>query len=343
MFIAINIYLLGPARPEASKCKGIDFFMMRHKLLKNLIFVVLSLNICEFSAYAKKDIEKVDPVPVEIKIDDEENTSVGTKKNEIVESKKIEINKSESSEENTTNFKPAEIKKLYLGLESHYFWYTEPNVMSMYGPLSGGDFLYRPNIKGPLNLNLEWSIVFGIIQYDGQLSDGTPVKAGAFDGESNLRLMSEYQVYTEGVSNFYLDLGLGYRYLYDRVDSNRAYTREIAYFYFPVGARSEFKIKDYNFGVGFDYDFLWYGKAKSHLSEVTSGYPDATNTQKNGNGLRVYLESYLQFKSYSLLVRPYYQWWYVDNSDQVVIAPKVTLYEPQNNSRILGLQILLGL
>lgn len=235
-----------------------------------------------------------------------------------------------------------------LGASLGWVNYLEPGYISFYGFMAGAHGLAEIKTPTVFDFRFEGDAYYGVIQYDGAVQDKfnnvTPLKAGANDYIIVARAKPEVALLGHSESNFYLNAGLGYRYLNDRVNSTSGYQREVAYLFFPVGTRAEFKVND-RFGLGWDleYDFFWYGKVKSHLSDTSSSNPDVVNTQAAGYGYRAMIEFKFLTELGSIFVKPYYQWWSLENSDRAPYINNQVLIEPKNSSSMGGVIFEIGI
>ncbi len=226
--------------------------------------------------------------------------------------------------------------------------YLEPGYISFYGMMFGLHGLAEIKTKSLFDFRFEGDFYYGVIQYDGAVQDAfnnvTPLKAAANDYILALRAKPEIQIFGTDALSSYLNAGLGYRYLNDRVNSSSGYQREVAYVFFPVGTRFESKLNEkISIGADFEYDFLWYGKVKSHLSDTSSTNPDVTNTQTVGYGYRAALEIRFFTASTSFGIKPYYQYWEFENSDRAPFIGNKVLIEPANSSKMGGVIFDVGI
>jgi len=233
-----------------------------------------------------------------------------------------------------------------IGVSSGWVNYLEPGYISFYGVMSGIDGVLQINTQSMFDFRLEGDLLYGNIQYDGQVTDrlgnSAPLKAGANDYMTMFRIKPELDFALGAGFDLVFNAGFGYRYLNDRVNSSSGYQREIAYLFFPLGLRTEYKINT-KCSLTFDgeYDFFWYGKVKSHLSDIDPTKPDVTNTQSSSLnfGYRAFLEYQVLIGSIWWGFKPYYQYWSVENSDRAPYVSGQVLIEPKNSSSMGGLII----
>ena len=235
------------------------------------------------------------------------------------------------------------------GLTSGWVNYLEPGYISFYGLMYGVEGLGQWNFKSRFDLRVEGGLLYGNIQYDGSVIDTntsvvSPLKAGAYDYMLILRVKPEVLVGSAGPIDFYLNAGLGTRYLNDRVNSTSGYQREVSYVFLPLGFRLETNNgTNVMFGFDFEYDYFVVGQVKSHLSDTNPSNPDVTNTQSSGYGIRAQFETrFLTSSMFFMGIIPYFQWWNVGASDAQPYTPGKVLVEPLNSSSTLGLTIDFG-
>jgi hypothetical protein len=121
--------------------------------------------------------------------------------------------------------------------------------------------------------------------------------------------------------------GLGYRYLFDdqrglSSTSANGYRREISYLYLPLGLiHRTLLANSAKLETQLEYDYLIKGIVNSHLSDInanTTVYPDITNNQTSGWGMR--LSTSYQKSNWALT--PYFNYWFIQNSDYVSVNYK---------------------
>lgn len=175
-----------------------------------------------------------------------------------------------------------------LGTEISYRKYQEPDVMRQKGWMYGLFGSYAHHNK--LMLKAEFRGDFGDIDYVGGTQGGTYL---------NLNNVPEYMLEARGLIGYDFPVwkstvltyftGIGYRYLNN--DAHKKYSggyeRESNYIYSPIGM--VFKT---NIGNGWsmeetaEFDYFWRGEQKSHLTDASTVFPDISNTQRDGYGLR---------------------------------------------------------
>jgi Autotransporter beta-domain len=202
-------------------------------------------------------------------------------------------------------------------------------------------YTYHKNLMARLSLLL----AYGEVDYQnsGQLDD-------IEDQMMEVRGIIGYDFYVTPTAVITPYFGLAYRYLND--DSSgmisttgaRGYERESNYIYSPIGVEFTSLVEGgWRIGFSAEVDFLWYGVQKSHLSDADPRYPDLSNDQDTGYGLRGSFKVQKRFDSVSLLVEPFVRYWTIKDSDyETFYVPGVgmrTGYEPKNITSELGCRV----
>ncbi len=235
-----------------------------------------------------------------------------------------------------------------IGATAGWINYLEPGYISFYGMMYGFDAMAQLNNGSSFDLRIETSFQYGNIQYDGSVKDTAtgavaPLKAGAYDYLYFAKVKPEFVVGSAGTSDFFVNAGIGLRYVNDRVNSFSGYQREISYVFLPIGFRCETNFSEKKvFVFDLEYDFFVLGKVKSHLSDTNSSNPDVTNTQSTGSGYRILLEYRFLAGERWYAIKPYYQWWSIDASDSAPFTAGFILIEPRNSTGLAGISFDVG-
>lgn len=140
-------------------------------------------------------------------------------------------------------------------------------------------------------------------------------------------------------------LGFGYRDFSsdDRGTSStgaHGYRRENQLWYIPVGIEPRFSVDDDSrVAVNFEYDYVASGQQTSKLSDVGTGVPDLTNSQKSGYGLR----GNVMWEFKHLALGPFVDYWSIQQSDTACAsgsAVGLCGYEPTNHTIEGGFEVL---
>ena len=231
-----------------------------------------------------------------------------------------------------------------VGTELSYIKYKEPGVMEQTGMMSGitGSYTFRDNVM----LRAEARYSYGQVDYDGQLSDGTPYVLNDIDDN-----MLEFR----GLAGFDIELsektfvtpytGFGYRYLNDDSSFDAAgYERESNYFYSPVGVEAlTYMDNGWSLGATVELDYLWKGLQKSHLGNFLVGLNTLENDQEDGYGLRGSIRLEKKSEAMDWFIEPFVRYWNIDESETDAVTYfgtpiGVEGYEPKNNSTEIGLK-----
>jgi hypothetical protein len=231
-----------------------------------------------------------------------------------------------------------------------YITYKEP-VMKETGVFYGlmGSYTYRGELfTGAENamLKAEGRLSFGRVDYDGQLSNGTPYK---IDGINDLlfetRGLAGYDFNVFSSTTITPFTGLGYRFLSDNLSTDPAgYRRFANYLYSPIGFETKTPFGDgWSAGVNLEYDMFWFGRQYSYLSDFNSSYDDLTNDQDKGYGIRASFKVAKQSADFNLSVEPYLIYWDIDKSKVSNVTVSGTVvgygYEPENTSTEIGAKV----
>lgn len=145
-------------------------------------------------------------------------------------------------------------------------------------------------------------------------------------------------------------IGIGYRYLNDDSSGKTSttgaygYERESNYLYSPIGIGLIANLgKNWFIGGTGEYDCFWWGKQKSHLSDVDPGLNDVSNRQKNGYGLRGSIALQEKGKTVEVEFGPFIRYWNIKESVTATLTyygiPVGYAWEPKNHSTEVGLML----
>ena len=229
-----------------------------------------------------------------------------------------------------------------IGLEAFYKEYKEPDVMNEKGMMYGLGLAYTYHDKVMFKASL--LVAYGEVDYEN---------SGKLDGIPNqhweLRGLLGYDFVIDPTFTITPYFGLGYRVLRD--DSSgmitttgaRGYNRESNYWYSPVGV-SIIKIlpEGWTIAAEAEFDYLWFGKQYSDLSNASPLYPDVDNQQDQGYGIRGAIRIEKKFTSSSILFEPFIRYWHISQSDDSIFTAGGTTYrgyEPKNNTTEIGAMV----
>ncbi len=232
-----------------------------------------------------------------------------------------------------------------LGTEISHIAYEEPDFMKDSGFMYGiiGSYAYHNII---------------MIKADGRLSYGKMDYSSTGTGEADN--IDDYLAETRGVVGYDFlvykilsitpYMGIGYRYLKD--DSSgittttgaRGYERESNYIYSPIGLEISVPFaNDWQTGTMLEYDYFWWGKQKSHLSDAISGLGDIENKQTRGWGLRGAVKIEKRTKKIDFIIESFARYWSIERSKKanITFAGVAVGYgiEPKNNSIEYGVKL----
>jgi hypothetical protein len=232
-----------------------------------------------------------------------------------------------------------------LGNETSYIKYEEPGIMKETGVMTGivGSYTYRDNVM----LKIEGKYSYGQVDYDGQLTDGTPYTLNGIDDNMlEFRALAGYDVALSERSFITPYIGFGYRYLNDDSSFDTAgYERESNYYYSPVGVEALASFKNgWSVGATVEFDHLWKGIQKSHLDNFLVGLNTLENHQNKGYGIRGSIKVQKRADNKEWIAEPYVRYWNIKESDEDEVTYfgtplGVVGYEPKNNSTEIGIKL----
>ena len=225
-----------------------------------------------------------------------------------------------------------------VGHEISYRTYREPDVMKEKGIMYGlvGSYAYHSKIM----LKAEGRGSVGWVDYSnsGKIDD-------IRDYLLEVRGLGGYDFSIPNLGFITPFIGIGYRYLNDdssgEVSTTGAlgYKRESNYFYSPIGISFITGLwNGWSFGATIEYDYFWWGKQKSHLSDVP-GYYDISNRQKKGDGFRGSIIIQERFKKIDFKAEPFIRYWNIKKSEITVDPVGDSWIEPKNKSTEIGIML----
>ena len=237
---------------------------------------------------------------------------------------------------------------LELGTEQAYFYYDEVDTLGLQIMEISG---YMPGVWGtitfrdPLYFQLSGRYSWGELEYDGSLSDGTPLTADSEDYIYELRgLIGPALPTEEGEPVVSVYTGLGLRYWNNMLQAPSGYEREIQQLYLPLGIDARGPLGETSRWHGMlELDLLLHGSVESHLSDVDSTYEDASNRQQFGTGVGFRGSIAFEFSlggNAHFAIGPFFRVWHVEESDPdtVDLGGPVEVGEPTNQTFVGGLQ-----
>jgi hypothetical protein len=241
----------------------------------------------------------------------------------------------------------AEIEKIHtfeLKPEFSYIVYKEPEMKErgvMYGLV--GSYTYHNK---------------AMVKLEGRGSVGWVDYSSPISGEINnirdymleIRGLVGYDVFTSESFMITPFVGIGYRYLNDDSSGKTStigksgYERESNYLYSPIGIGWIANLgKNWFIGGTGEYDYFWWGRQRSHLSDVYPGLSDLSNRQRHGYGLRGSIPLQKKGKTVALEFGPFIRYWSIKESETNAITyygiPILYGYEPKNHSTEVGLML----
>lgn len=232
-----------------------------------------------------------------------------------------------------------------IGTEISYIQYEEPGVMEETGMMYGivGSYAYRNYVM----LKVEGKLASGLLDYDGQLNDGTPL---------TINDIPNYMLEVRGVLGYDFAakaititpyLGIGYRWLQDnsQEQSVYGYKRESSRVYLPLGLEVVAKLGNgWSLGATGEYDVFLWGKQKSYWSDLDPGFNDPEKKQTKGYGYRGSISIAKKGERVGFTIEPYVKYWDMEESESADITyygdyTGWYLVEPKNNSTEIGCKL----
>ena len=255
----------------------------------------------------------------------------------------INFGPSEEEVKKERSEKNAALKEAFRGFEvvfnPTYYRYTEPNLMHLKGfnYRAGAEYTFFLTQNSTWLMHLDYSFAYAKLDYS---SRGT----GSTKGEKNT--IHELRVYTGKTTHFasypfMYYWGLGFRQLdHDgrkvSTTGHTGYKRRSQYFTATGGTKWLIPLSDnWEFSLKNEISLMPVGKQKSY--DATSGSPDRTYDQHFGFNFRLQ-PNFVLAKHF--VVGPYFDWWYVAESEREYEGGGWYSYEPENNTIEYG--IILG-
>lgn len=138
-------------------------------------------------------------------------------------------------------------------------------------------------------------------------------------------------------------IGIGYRVLENdlRDLGSGGYRRTSQYLYIPIGINHRFKVGSASrISTNIEYDYFAWGEQKSYLSDVSPlhelVYGDPVNEQKHGYGFRI--NSAYEQQNWS--IGAFFNFWKIEDSQKnSYLGGTIYLYEPENTTKELGIEL----
>jgi hypothetical protein len=237
-----------------------------------------------------------------------------------------------------------------VGTETSYIKYKEPGVCEDYGWFVGPTFAYTYRGWLPFTrtektdsvLRFEGRVLWGEVDYKGtgRLED-------IDDYILEFRGLLGYEIASSEKFTYMPYIGFGYRHLNDNFDKYLGgYDREANYFYSPIGIAGTLDINAGWYLTGnAEFDYLWWGKQRSTLTDVPGYLEDVENRQREGYGFRGSLMLKKEFGKLDFAFGPYLNFWHIADSESEYVSTiwgDRLMYEPRNKSTEVGARALIG-
>lgn len=212
--------------------------------------------------------------------------------------------------------------------------------------------VFRP-VEYTLLLEARAEIFGGMLTYDGQYQDGTPLRTSTIDVLVEQRGVIGYDFHS-GRLRITPYMGVGYRYWFDRIQDEGGYRREIHHLMMPMGLELAWDVKrTLVAGVRGEYDLFLQGWVDSHLSDVHPEWGDARNRQRFGSGHGARGAAFVTWACRPgafLAGEAFVRYWHVADSERTIVSgpddsrtsqveEQYYVWEPENRAVMLGLTI----
>lgn len=236
-----------------------------------------------------------------------------------------------------------------VGLETSYIEYTESSLdveesgamAGIYGIYDGRPSVWQDSIINVVHLDAHLN--YGQVDYKGS---GEINNIDDYMFEPKIWIGKDFPL--SGATRVTPYVGFGYRFLFDdlggKISSTGAvgYDRLSQYIYLPVGFQLAVQAgQGWQLGFNAEYDFFIHGWQTSYLSNI-SGFPDITNQQDKGYGLRASFDIAKAMNNFNFVISPYVRFWHIDDSDTATATGslfQVSGYEPENKSTEIGVRL----
>jgi hypothetical protein len=240
-------------------------------------------------------------------------------------------------------------RNLEVGYTVADFSYQEPD-MEEDGILQGVTAMYLTQNPEKYFTAFSGRFLYGEVDYDGETWGGTPAQTQGPNYIAEGRLLLGRR-YVRGGISWNPILGFGARYWNDdqeSTDTLATYERETIYYYSPFGAMLGLDLKgNWSTVISAQYNLVWAGNVTSNFSDIDPKNDDITVYYPfmGGYGLESSLRLTLKKGGRSWTLEPYGSYWDFDTSDKqgvLIDGSPAYLYEPANETLLLGISLKLG-
>jgi hypothetical protein len=237
---------------------------------------------------------------------------------------------------------PKTVTALEIGVQGSFYHYHEKDLgVKLQGPQGGVHALATGDIGG------QW-----FLRADGRFTAGSPSYKGSgqmdtnpnYIGELRATIGRDFLTRNYGISPY---VGVGYRYLYSDIrgmttTGQLGYRRANHMLFVPIGLQPRVQLPNGDkLTLTAEYDPMLKGWQESFLSDVGESYPDLTNKQKTGYGVR----ADLMYQKDNWSAGPFMNYWNINQSTTECgvgsgASPlSVCGYEPHNHTLEYGFQL----
>lgn len=196
-------------------------------------------------------------------------------------------------------------------------------------------------------LGAKGQYLFGQPVYDGYLQDRkTSVKGDSSDEVYTLTSFWGRTAQPLENLNTKLDfqIGVGYQYLNNDVQTPTGYQREQMYFYTPLTLSIRQPVdKSWSTFMSFEYDHFWSGRNTAHFGDADPTYPTMKMKQNTGHGYEATIGAEHNMPNFSFIAEIFYRSWAIGRSEtsraKKTDGSTITAYEPSNKTDMAGLGV----
>ena len=240
------------------------------------------------------------------------------------------------------------------GYGYNFYQYEEPGIMKIDGTFHTifAKLAYINTISTEINYIQSFN---ANLKYNGSTQGGTPlINIPSKDSFFNIDYKIGARIGDYASYDGFGYVGIGYRYLNNRISGSGGYEREQAYYYIPTGYYASDCITSILFArYGFEFRYVFLGVNKTHIGDALPGISPSVlkMEQKHNLGFKTYVGfDFFVSDSMKIFTQLSAEYWYIresstsmttyKNSDGSIIQQ--SWVEPKNNTIQLGIEIGFG-
>lgn len=232
---------------------------------------------------------------------------------------------------------PKTVTSLEVGAQGSFYHYHERDLgVTLDGPQGGVQAIATGAIGAQWFLRADGRFTAGSLEYEGSGEmDSNP----NYVGEVRATIGRDFLTRNWGISPY---VGIGYRYVHSDVrgvttTGQLGYQRDNHLLFVPIGVQPRMQLANGDrITLTAEYDPVLQGWQESFLSDI-NGFPDLTNKQTGGYGLR----GDLMYQTGDWSFGPFVNYWNINQSEtDCGVGPLVAVcgFEPHNHTVEYGLQ-----